>query len=249
MTKPALFYRCTGHGSPTVVMDSGLGETSDTWVNVETKVAQFTRTFVYDRANMGRSGQVSHPRTSKRMVEKLHNLLLAEKVEPPYILVGHSFGGLNMLLFARLYPDQVAGLVLIDSSYIDQTERFMSVLSPELKQKYVESFFTDEGITFDERLECENEIKAAPPMPEIMIYVLMSAKERTGAGDWPYKAWDRIWREQQEEIAGLVPHSTFVIAENSGHYIQNDRPDLVIAAICEVVQAAREQGSPLDHRR
>jgi pimeloyl-ACP methyl ester carboxylesterase len=240
MTKPTLFYRCTGQGSPTVVMDAGLGETSDTWANVESGVAEQASTLVYDRANIGRSERVSHPRTSRRMVAELRDLLRLGKIKPPYILVGHSFGGLNMMLFARLYPGEVAGMVLIDSSHPNQTARFMSVLSPELKQKYVQGFASDEGMTFDQRIQCEDELRSATPMPDIPLYVLMSGRRREGKVNWPYREWDRIWHEQQLELAHLTTNSKFLSTEKSGHFIHNDEPELVIEAISTIIELARK---------
>jgi pimeloyl-ACP methyl ester carboxylesterase len=235
----SLFWRSSGVGTPTVVFDAGLGETSDTWAKVEARVAQQTRTLVYDRANMGRSGHAPHPRTSAGMVAELRDLLISNLIDPPYVLVGHSFGGLNMMLFARLHPDEVAGLVLVDSSHPDQTERFLSVLSPEQKARYIQGFVTDEGITFEERVECEHEVSAAPAMPDVPLYVLMSGKKREGKGDWPYAEWDRLWREQQEDLARLTSSGKFLVAEQSGHYIHTERPELVITSIQEVLAAVR----------
>ncbi|HUP27757.1 MAG TPA: alpha/beta hydrolase, partial [Chloroflexia bacterium] len=103
-----MFYRCIGAGAPAIIMDAGLGDTSETWESVAGQIAQITRVFVYDRAGVGRSPLSTLPRTSNRMVRELRALLVHAKVEPPYLLVGHSFGGLNMMLYASRYPHEVA---------------------------------------------------------------------------------------------------------------------------------------------
>lgn len=103
-----------GEGSPTVVMDSGLPGTVLSWGEVQPQVAQFTRTCSYDRAGLGWSDAGPEPRTVRRIVTELHSLLTHAGIEPPYVLVGHSFGGLTARLFTSTYPDEVVGLVLVD---------------------------------------------------------------------------------------------------------------------------------------
>ena len=109
----SLHLYCTGEGgAPTVVMDSGLGGTVLDWQLVQPEVAQFARVCTYDRAGMGWSERGGQPRTSQQFVEELHALLSNAGVEGPYVLIGHSLGGVNMQLFASHYPDEVAGMVL-----------------------------------------------------------------------------------------------------------------------------------------
>lgn len=104
-----------GEGSPTVVLDSGLGHTSLIWSLVQPEVATFSRVCSYDRAGYGWSDPGPLPRTSQQIIKELHTLLAQAHIPGPYVLVGHSFGGLNMYLYAVQYPEEVAGLVLIDA--------------------------------------------------------------------------------------------------------------------------------------
>ena len=120
---------CMGEGSPAVILNSGLGDTYLSWMKVQPQIAQFTRVCSYDRAGLGYSESSSHPRTSKVIAGELHALLQAANVAPPYLLVGHSMGGFDVRLYASLYRDQVAGMVLVDASHPDQENR----LPPELK--------------------------------------------------------------------------------------------------------------------
>jgi pimeloyl-ACP methyl ester carboxylesterase len=116
----SLHLNCTGEGTPTVVMDSGLGGTVLDWELVQPEVANFARVCTYDRAGMGWSDPGAQPRTSQQIVKELHTLLGNAGVQGPYVLVGHSFGGTNVQVYASQYPDEVAGMVLVDSALEDE---------------------------------------------------------------------------------------------------------------------------------
>ena len=111
---------CQGEGAPTVVFESGLGSTHLDWCCVFPEVAKFTRAVAYDRAGYGWSGAGPLPRTGRQMVTELHDLLTQTGIRGPLVLVGHSYGGLTIRLFADQYPDEVDGLVLVDASHEDQ---------------------------------------------------------------------------------------------------------------------------------
>ncbi|MGD0014172.1 MAG: alpha/beta hydrolase [Bryobacteraceae bacterium] len=115
---------CTGQGSPTVVLDSGLSNSWLHWYKVQPGVAKFARVCSYDRAGLGWSEPRPGPRTSRVIVEELHTLLRNAGVAPPFVLVGHSIGGLNMQMYASLYRSEVSGMVLVDSVSADQRRVF-----------------------------------------------------------------------------------------------------------------------------
>src|SRR6266496_3369803 len=119
-----LHINCTGTGSPTVILDAGLGGTSLDWSKVQPAVARFTRVCSYDRAGYGWSDTGPGPRTSQQIVKELHLLLVHAQISGPYLLVGHSLGGLNMRLYAYRYPQEVAGMVLLDSTSEHQFAQF-----------------------------------------------------------------------------------------------------------------------------
>jgi pimeloyl-ACP methyl ester carboxylesterase len=114
---------CSGSGSPTVILDSGLGVPAIGWNFVQPEIAKFTRVCSYDRAGYGWSTSGPMPRTSAEIVTELHALLGAAGEKPPYILVGHSFGGYNIRVYNGAYPAEVAGMVLVDASHEDQLNR------------------------------------------------------------------------------------------------------------------------------
>jgi pimeloyl-ACP methyl ester carboxylesterase len=124
---------CTGSGSPTVVMDAGFANFSAVWRYVQPEVAQTTRVCSYDRAGEGWSDLGPFPRTSWAIVADLNALLRKAEEVPPYILVGHSFGGLNVVLYADLYPGELAGLLLVDPAVAGQDARFAEIV-PQIYQ-------------------------------------------------------------------------------------------------------------------
>lgn len=119
-----LYLHCMGRGSPAVVLDAGLGGSSLEWLTVQQGLASRTRVCAYDRSGYGWSDIGARAHTSLQNSTELRLLLMRAGVKPPYVLVGHSFGGYDVQLFASRYPDSVAGLVLVDSSHSGQVQRF-----------------------------------------------------------------------------------------------------------------------------
>jgi pimeloyl-ACP methyl ester carboxylesterase len=118
---------CAGKGAPTVIFEAGQGATIALWGFVQPVVAKNVRTCSYDRAGIGFSDASPHPSTAANMVDDLHRLLVAADIKPPYILVGHSLGGMIVRLYADRYPAEIAGMVQVDPAVEDQTEAFRSL--------------------------------------------------------------------------------------------------------------------------
>jgi pimeloyl-ACP methyl ester carboxylesterase len=128
----SLHINCVGQGSPTVVLDAGSGGFSAQWVRVQREVSGTTRVCAYDRAGMGWSEMGPEPRDAKQISNELHSLLEGADIgQGPYVLVGHSFGGLYMQTYAARYPDEVAGVALVESSQPDQFSH-----RPEARDSY-----------------------------------------------------------------------------------------------------------------
>lgn len=119
-----LHLHSQGTGGPVVIMEAAIWDFSLTWSLVQPEVAKFTRALVYDRGGLGWSDPSPKPRTAAAMVEELHTLLQRAGITGPYVLVGHSFSGLLVRLFASTYPDEIAGLVLVDAAHEDQDLRY-----------------------------------------------------------------------------------------------------------------------------
>jgi pimeloyl-ACP methyl ester carboxylesterase len=119
----AMNIDCAGSGGPVVVLDNGFGEPGYGWLLVQTEIAKLVRVCWYDRAGYGWSDPGPYPRTSEGIARDLHALLHAAGVPPPYVLVGASFGGFNNRLYYKLYPGEVAGLVMVDAAQEDEGDR------------------------------------------------------------------------------------------------------------------------------
>ena len=126
---------CTGSGSPTVVFDSGLGDGTRVWGLILPDVAKHTRACSYDRAGLGFSDPPTRPSTSANMVDDLHRLLHAAHIRPPYVLVGHSLGGMDVKLYAETYLSEVAGLIFVDPSHEDLGKGAWAI-DPESQKTY-----------------------------------------------------------------------------------------------------------------
>ncbi len=146
---------CTGKGSPTVVFDSGLTDETDVWALVQPAIAAHTQACSYDRAGSGYSDAGRRAGTSANIVDDLHRLLVAAAIKPPYIMVGHSYGGMNVRMYADTYPAEVIGIVLVDSSSEDWNESFWK-LDP--KQQTFVQFHAESEPGWQAQREC---VKAA----------------------------------------------------------------------------------------
>lgn len=230
-----LRLRCVGRGSPVVVLDAGAGDTLETWDWVVPGVGRFTKVCAYDRAGLGRSDAGPTPRSSDRIATELGALLAAAHVPPPYVLVGHSFGGLNVRLFASRRPADVAGLVLVDATPEGYPGREDERRTREEREKAATSRALAPQAFLDELAAMPESAAAVrrAPAPEVPVVILTAAHP----GDpEPARA---LWAELQAEMARAFPNARRVAAERSDHYIQFDEPELVIQAIRDLVEAAR----------
>jgi pimeloyl-ACP methyl ester carboxylesterase len=136
-----LHINCVGEGTPSVIIDSGIGGFSLEWIKIQNNLSADVRVCSYDRAGYGWSDPGPKPRTTARITRELNSLLKEAKIPGPYLLVGHSFGGYNIRYFASEYPDLVAGLVFIDSSHPEQfnTEEFKRIEAPKSAKKHKNS--------------------------------------------------------------------------------------------------------------
>jgi len=222
-----LYLRCTGQGTPTIVMDAALGESSTTWSAVEPSIARHTRVCVYDRAGLGRSDPGPFPRTSQLMVDDLTTLLRVAAVPGPYVVVAHSIAGLNAQLLARQDGGHsVVGVVLIDTTPPELIAIFdeLGIPIPPPEDR-VEN---PEGI--DIRVSAA-QVLAAPPFPPVPLRVLCVIQAD------PF--FDDLWRDLQLAQSQLSPEGRLIVARRSGHFIQIDQPKLVVRAILNVLARAR----------
>ena len=274
---------CSGQGTPPVILDSGLGDISTSWREVQPQVAGFTRVCSYDRAGLGYSDPSERSRTSKDIAEELHMLLHNAGVAKPVVLVGHSSGGFNVRMFASLYPSEVAGMVLVDSSHPEQEGRLPPAMRAMdarfLRQVELEEVAMRFGIPrfcracdrfdychndgADRAAECNvhtlqegisewrafaesaSQVTATGSLRDMPLIVLSHDPDKPEADlppdlDKPVRdAFDKM----QEELAHLSSRGSRIIAKNSGHYIQLERPDVVVEAVSKIVMHVRSPTS------
>lgn len=169
-----MHIKSQGEGSPTVVFDSGLGFHSLDWQEIQEEISQITRTCSYDRLGYGWSEIVKGPRTSLDIVGELHELLQNAGERPPYILVGHAFAGLNMRLFASLYPDEVLGMVLLDPSHEEMITFFPIQMPSPAKTLWANMYLFVAKCGLHRILSRHFITKTFPDMPEDKKYLYQS---------------------------------------------------------------------------
>ena len=130
---------CDGSGSPTVVLDAGSGASMATWRHVQAEIAKVTRACAYDRAGLGSSDAATRPSDLENIVDDLHRLVKAARIETPFVYVGHSLAGMVGLLYVATYPDDIAGAVLVDPSFAGQTEAMQAELPAESRNSISDS--------------------------------------------------------------------------------------------------------------
>jgi pimeloyl-ACP methyl ester carboxylesterase len=262
-----------GEGSPTVVLDSGLSDSSLSWYQVQPAVARFVRVVSYDRAGLGWSDPSPQPRNSGVFAEELHTLLHNAGISAPFVLVGHSMGGYDVRMFASLYRPEVAGMVLVDASHPDLSSRapgmrenFLLWRAYLVKRQRLMPFgiprlmgWCDVGAPQPavRTVECRAS-RYDETLAELDSFAASADQVRpTGSlGDMPLavlsedpdKVYPRdmvpAFLECQDDLARLSTRATHVVAKGSGHQIQKERPDLVIATIRQVVEQAKARSSP-----
>ena len=232
-------FVAAGHGSPTVVFESGLGHGKRIWGPVFNGVSAITHAVAYDRAGYGQSEASAQPRSGLQIVVELRALLETEGFAPPYVLVGHSLGGTYMKLFAKMYPKEVAGVVLVDARHSEFTQRCRQLGVPRLLYEPPEALLSLLSPTPRAELEAAPlSLKQArkggvfPPVPLIVL------TQSNAAARWPAQL-GKVWAASQRNMAKLSSLGRIKVLDDAGHNVHVDRPDVVVRAVLNVVRAAR----------
>ncbi len=250
-----LHIHCSGpegaRDGPTVVMDAGIGECSLGWSLVQPEIGGFARVCTYDRAGLGWSDRAPTARTSQQIVEELHALLVNAGIEPPYVMVGHSFGGLNVRLFASRFSEEVAGMVLVDSSHEDYSIRHLNPLYIRLG---LLTAFLGIPRLFAGFVVYDNPIFAADSKYPPAYKALATSTKYLETVRREWSLVDESWRQArssrkslgdrpllvllatsehplfpvakklQTDLAGRSTEGKLLLVENTGHHIQHDQP-------------------------
>jgi len=232
-----------------VVFEHGGAYDKEYWEPVATEVAALTRVVYYDRAGIGESEPGPLPRTGERLNEELRSLLREVGVPRPVILVGHSYGGVLARLFAARFPDEVVGLVLVDSAHEDHNKTFRERLSDEETKEF--DVAREEVLTSGPpglRAEFESieatfeQVRRCGPLPRVPLTVLTSSGlESPALSESTARLFYSLWVEHQRRLANLIPGGRHIVVEGSGHCIHQDRPQVVIAVIEEMLNEVRSE--------
>lgn len=246
-----------GKGAPTIVVDAGISDGLDKLRPLQERLAKVTHVCTYNRAGYGQSEPGPLPRDCGREAEELKALLNGAGVPGPYIVVGHSLGALNMQVFASRYPDDVAGIVLLDPpplSFIlredyeslgplaeKMTAEWQAIAdsvadSADAKERARAAFFlmiaSEHREMFGESARLVADILSFGDTP---LVVMAAGKPDPRFGDGA-EAYQRYWIEQSRALCQKSSNSRFVLADNSTHYLYLDVPDLVVENILSVVR-------------
>ena len=250
-----------GAGKQTVVFDSGLGSFSLEWEYIQQALADYATTFSYDRAGYGWSGKNLGAGTSIEIVEDLRNSLNQLGVKPPYILVGHSFGGLNMRLYAQLYPNEVSSLLLIDST---NEYRFLPEYMDDERQRQFKRTLKEYKLGYILSVLGVTRLIKRPVWNKRLPSRYISLGYRTDAYEAIYKEYlsmksscytvnnktidssipicilsagkmNESWRSDQLKLKNISENCRHIVIEDSFHNIHLEKPNEVIKTIKELM--------------
>jgi pimeloyl-ACP methyl ester carboxylesterase len=229
-------YVRMGEGRPAIVLLGGAGMDIDSWFKVLPEVAPFGTVIAVDRLGVGRSDRPAEPQTGEVIVATLRSLLGQAGVPSPYVLVGHSLGGLHVELFARRHPDEVAGIVLVEAASPDEAAsprhqgrlaRLVTAVGESIDRLRGRPRGLDE---VDNVADTVRQIRIAPAFPDVPLVVVTGGRRMPMVPDAAFAAH----QEAQRLRVALSPQGRQMIAHDSGHFPQLQEPAVVVAAIREV---------------
>jgi len=225
-----------GQGSPAVIFEGGFGTGIGSWSTVQKDVAAFAQTVSYDRAGLGQSDPGPKPRSAKQIATELHAALQKVGVKPPYVMVGHSFGGIYVRVFADIYPKDVAGIVLIDPSQESFNDWLKLNYADRLKAQESDIAKAREGVqaefaALDTSYAQARAAKVAAGTP---VTLLTATEDPTMSAEGK-----KMWIEKHKEWLATIPGSKHIVVEKAAHFIQLQQPALVIDTIKQVATHPR----------
>jgi pimeloyl-ACP methyl ester carboxylesterase len=234
-------YLLTGAGDPTVVLLNGGDGPIEGWYKILPKLAEATQVLAYNRAGIGRTGKAASPQTSPLIIAQLRWLLQHSGLQPPFLLVGHSLGGLHSNYFARAFPEEVCGLVFLEATApadVNLMARHAGGWQRRL-QGAADWLFDRNGFSESRNAAASAEaVEQAGPFPDVPLAVISGTPGR----GMPQAA--RAGRlENQRALSRLTSTGRHIMAQHSGHFPQFSEPELVVSAILAALREVRQQRS------
>ena len=240
-----LYLECVGSGSPTVILEAGFGRSSTDWRDVQPQLGRTTRTCAYDRAGLGSSVAMPGVHDADDEVRDLQQLLFSARIGPPYVLVGHSYGGLLTRLYAYDHPGDIAGMVLVDAMGRDMTARQLAIwprtTNPDIRQQAATPVV--DGVDLRSSSQLDDRVRTLGDLPLVVIAAGMHRELFGGLAPSLQRALVRLWARMQTGLARLSSDRVLVLARRSDHSVQrlDGQPQVVVRAVRAVVRAARDK--------
>jgi len=246
LSTATISVRDMGEGSPTVIIIIGMATQNNDYHTLQKTISQHTRVISYDRPGLGASGLNSEPRTFDVFAEDLDELLEIKEIPPPYILVGHSMGGLFIRYYADLYPDDVVGLVFLDTSHEDWFQYIRDTWSEKDQKRYFD-FWADDNPTYvgvrrEEKSKFEhnfNMVRGSTIDEDMPVVAYSGGKHHHFRKDPEGYAADRDkWIGLHESLLDGVKNGKHVVDLNWNHWMHYDVPEDIANEIARMVDLA-----------
>lgn len=234
--KHELRMAIAGTGSPTVILETIGPANLENWNRIQRRIARFATVVSYDHAGYWASDPGPKPRDATRIARELHAALGNANLPPPYVLVGYSFGGPYIRVFAGLYPEEVAGMVFVDPTQ----EAFMSMLNRKFPELNV--------VTYEQRheqnewgMQYQSMMQARDArLPEVPITLITGAKVH----DVLTRKLLPLWQAEHAKWLSQFPGARHIVTTNSGHGVVFTEPELIVDAVREAVETVRAKETP-----
>ena len=241
----SLLLHCVGSGSPTVVLEAGFGGDASQWRDVQPDIGHVTRTCAYDRAGSGFSAAPSGVRDARDEITDLRRLLARARIDPPYVIVGHSYGGVLARVFAHLHPTETAGLVLIDTMGRNGRSRQLAIW-PESQARTIRRELATTVMDGVDLAAGEAIADRLTKLGDTPLAVITAGRH----DNFPRRpsslagALEQLWGKMQDELAQLSSNRVHVVAARSNHDVPSSRsgqPSVAFRAVEAVLDAARDE--------
>lgn len=248
-----------GNGSPTIVLDPGLGETYKDWLSILKKLSDKNQVFCYDRAGYGQSETGPLPRNCINEARELKKLLDKARIRGPYLLVGHSLGALNLQVFADEYPEEVAAILFLDppplewisgnrfpelmelavhtTAEFERLSRSLSNTDNEDDKKRANFFKTIASEHREMFLSSAKQAAAIKSFNGIPLFVIASGSSNPQFGE-DAELFQKFWNDQCRQLAAKSSNGKYLLAKESSHHIHLDNPSIVLQAISDLLNAS-----------
>jgi pimeloyl-ACP methyl ester carboxylesterase len=227
-----------GTGRPAVIFESGFTGGLFLWGPVQSAIAKQTLTLSYERAGLGRSDPGPNPRSAEQIARELHALLAAKVIAPPYILVGHSAGGLYVRVFAHLYPKDIAGLVLVDPATEEDYERMqLDKSADDLEKMGLPAGAIAQWRALPDTID---QARHAWPLPAVPVVIFTSGKP---LGQWPLSTAEDMkrWLDSHNQVIAKIATPKHIVIQGADH-LSILKEAAVTDEILTMVGAARARG-------